>query len=422
MPRKPRCWRPRLHCTAGYNALLEEHKRRFDAKESAFGFSAMCQALTQWRGLTDALQGLNAPPLQVTAKRVSLAVDAFLRRVKSGETAGYPRFKPLQRFAGWGYKTHGDGWTLIQPEGPHGKRRLSGVGEIRIRGKGRFAGPPKTGEVIHKSGTWDLSVTYDVAPEDLARPQGTEAAAFDWGMSTLVARAKADGRRAEIDPPRGLKTKLAAIKALRRTISLEEIEAKAILGLAADQPIPKGTRRPVSAKLKRRYAQVRAIHGKISRQRKDYYHHLTAEWVSRFAFLGTEELAVATLSKAPKAKPDPDHPGGFLPNGAAAKAGLNRGILDAAPSMLLGMLVTKAVEAGSRFALANTRKVKPAQRCHGCGALVKKELSQRTPRCACGCLCGRDENAQSPFCDGFLKAISGLEQPKQNLWGRARFC
>jgi len=29
---------------------------------------------------------------------------------------------------------------------------------------------------------------------------------------------------------------------------------------------------------------------------------------------------------------------------------------------------------------------------------------------------------QSPFCDGFLKAISGLEQPKQNLWGRARFC
>jgi len=153
----------------------------------------------------------------------------------------------------------------------------------------------------------------------------------------------------------------------------------------------------VSAKLKRLYAQVRAIPGKISRQRKDYYHHLTAEWVSRFAFLGTEELAVAKLSKAPKAKPDPDHPGGFLPNGAAAKAGLNRGILDAAPSMLLGMLVTKAVEAGSRFALANTRKVKPAQRCHGCGALVKKELSQRTPRCACGCLCGRDENAAKPL-------------------------
>ena len=41
-----------------YNTLLEKHKRRFDAQESAFGFSAMCKALTPWRGLMDALQGL----------------------------------------------------------------------------------------------------------------------------------------------------------------------------------------------------------------------------------------------------------------------------------------------------------------------------------------------------------------------------
>lgn len=410
-----------LHCRV-YNALLEEHKRRFETKEPVFSFSAMCKALTAWRGLTDSLKGLNAQSLQVTAKRVSLAFDAFFRRVKSGDTAGYPRFKPLQRFAGWGYKTYGDGWKLIQPEGQHGKVRLSGIGEIRMRGKGRFAGTPKTGEVIHKSGTWYVSVTYDVAPEAIARPRGTEAAAFDWGISTLVTLAKADGRMEEIDNPRWLKTKLAAIKALQRTISLEEIEAKTLLGLAADQPIPKGTRLPVSAKLKRLYAQVRAIHGKVSRQRKDFYHKLTAELVSRFAFLGTEELAVANMSKAPKAKPDPDKPGEFLPNGAAAKAGLNRGILDAAPSMLLGMLVTKAVEAGSRFALANTRKVKPTQRCHQCGTLVKKELSERTHRCVCGCLCGRDENTAKTLCVGFLKAISGLEQPKQNLWGRSRFC
>ena len=115
-----------LHCRA-YNALLEEHQRRFKAKEPIFGFSAMCKSLTEWRGYADSLKGLNAQSLQVTAKRVALAFDSFFRRVNAGETPGFPRFKPIQRFGGWGYKTYGDGWKLIQPEGRHGKvRRVSG--------------------------------------------------------------------------------------------------------------------------------------------------------------------------------------------------------------------------------------------------------------------------------------------------------
>jgi putative transposase len=93
-----------LHCRT-HNALLEEHKRRFDAGEKAMGFSAMCKELTAWRGDADALKPLNAQSLQVTAKRVALAFDAFFRRVKAGDTPGYPRFKSLQRFPGWGYKT-----------------------------------------------------------------------------------------------------------------------------------------------------------------------------------------------------------------------------------------------------------------------------------------------------------------------------
>ena len=42
---------------------------------------------------------------------------------------------------------------------------------------------------------------------------------------------------------------------------------------------------------KRLYAQLRAIYRKVARQRHDFYHKLTAILVSRFAFLGTEELA-----------------------------------------------------------------------------------------------------------------------------------
>lgn len=381
-----------LHCRVS-NTLIDEHRRRYETGEKSYCFSAMCKDLTQWRGEVDVLRQINAQSLQVTAKRVALAFDAFFRRIKAGDTPGFPRFKPVQRFTGWGYKTYGDGWKLIQPDGQHGKVRLSGIGEIRLRGQGRFTGAPKTSEVLHKAGKWYLSVTYDVTPEAVARKSGVEAAAFDWGIDTLLTIAKADGTLEEIQNPRWLKTKLDAIKTLQRTISAEEVRAKAQIGLLADEPLKKGQRLPVTAKLKRLYAQLRAIHGKIARQRHDFYHQLTARLVSRFAFLGTEELTVKNMSRTPKGKPDPDKPGEFLPNGAAQKAGLNRGILDAAPSLLLGMLRTKAAEAASVFAEANTREVKPTQRCHRCGIVVKKSLSERTHRCSCGCVCGRDENA-----------------------------
>lgn len=381
-----------LHCRV-HNALLEEHQRRHETGESRFRFSAMCKELTVWRNRTDSLRSLNAQSLQVTAKRVSLAFDAFFRRVKAGDTPGYPRFKSHQRFHGWGYKTYGDGWKLFQPDGRNGKVRLSGIGDIRLRGQGRFTGTPKTAEVLHKGGKWYLSVTYDVAEAAVARQLGSGAAAFDWGIDTLLTLAKADGTLEEIDNPRWLKSRLTSIKTLQRALSAEESKAKAMIGLAPDQPLAKGQRMPVTAKIKRLRAQIRSIHGKISRQRKDFYHKLTTEMVSRFAFIGSEELDVANMTLAPKAKPDPDKPGEFLPNGAAAKAGLNRGILDAAPSMLLGMLRTKAAEAASVFALANTREAKPTQRCHRCGAIVKKTLKERVHRCSCGCECGRDENA-----------------------------
>lgn len=392
-----------LHCRV-YNTLLEEHQRRHEAGEDAYSFPAMCRDLTDWRGYAASLSGQNGHSLQVTAKRVALAFSAFFRRVKAGEEPGYPRFKPLQRFAGWGYKEYGCGWKLHQQNGRHGQVRLSGIGLVPMRGQGRFSGTPKTSEVIHKSGKWYLSVTYTVTPEAIARKRGSEAAAFDWGLTTLLTLAKADGTMSEVDNPRWLKARLVQIKTLQRAISEAETQAKALAGIAENEPMKKGQRFPVTSRLKRLYAQLRAIHAKVSRQRHDFYHQLTKRMVERFAFLGTEELAVKNMTRRSKKKMD--EAGTALPNGSAQKAGLNRSILDAAPSLLLGMLRIKAEEAGSIFAEANTRVVKPTQRCHRCGTLVKKELSERIHRCSCGCSCGRDENAAKTLLRWMLEGNS----------------
>nr|WP_308401145.1 zinc ribbon domain-containing protein [Streptomyces sp. AC512_CC834] len=46
-------------------------------------------------------------------------------------------------------------------------------------------------------------------------------------------------------------------------------------------------------------------------------------------FIAHEDLKIRNMSRSPVPKPAPDRPGTFLPNGAAAKAGLNKSINDA---------------------------------------------------------------------------------------------
>ncbi|MDK2126774.1 zinc ribbon domain-containing protein [Chitinimonas sp. DQS-5] len=57
------------------------------------------------------------------------------------------------------------------------------------------------------------------------------------------------------------------------------------------------------------------------------------------------------------------------------------------------MLGYKAEEAGTRVHLANTRQLKPSQRCAKCWAIVPKKLNQRVHVCPCGHTAPRDQNS-----------------------------
>lgn len=407
-----------LHCRA-YNTFLEAHKARYDAGLPYYGFASMCKDITVWRGYAASLKSLNAQSLQVTAKRVHLSFQAFFRRLKAGDTPGYPRFKNLNRYPGWGYKTHGDGWrffetpkTLCAKNKPRSHvLRLSGIGDLRVRGKGRFDGIPKTAEIIRKQDKWYVSITFDTSMDSVARTAGSETAAFDWGVKTLLTIVKTDDSIEEIDNPKLLQKKLAVLKKLQQIVSLEEIKAKASIGLLPNQDIPKGTRLPITPKLKRLYSQVRSVHAKIANQRHDFYHKLSADLVKRFGFLATEELDVEAMTKAPKPVKD-ETIGAFLPNGAAKKASLNRNILDAAPTKLLTMIATKAEEAASTFKQAVTKELKPTQRCHCCGSIVPKTLEDRWHTCpTCYTHCGRDVNAAKTILRWFLEGNYWLKPP-----------
>jgi putative transposase len=74
---------------------------------------------------------------------------------------------------------------------------------------------------------------------------------------------------------------------------------------------------------------VARLHRKVRRQRLDHAHKTALTLVREHDFIAHEDVKIRNMSKAPTPKPDPEQPGSFLPDGAAAKAGLNRSIADA---------------------------------------------------------------------------------------------
>ncbi len=83
-----------------YNKALEQRIKAYQENNLSLSFYDQCRELIQWRKEDIALSAVNAQSAQVTLKRLSLAFEAFFRRVKKGETPGFPRFKAYHRFSG----------------------------------------------------------------------------------------------------------------------------------------------------------------------------------------------------------------------------------------------------------------------------------------------------------------------------------
>jgi putative transposase len=136
--------------------------------------------------------------------------------------------------------------------------------------------------------------------------------------------------------------------------------------------------------------RVAKAHRKIRNQRQDFLHKESRKLVNRYQIIAFEDLQTTNLVKRPKPKQD-EATGQYLPNGAAAKAGLNKSIVDAGWSQFVQLCTYKAAWAGRTLVLVNPKYT--SQICSGCGAVVKKDLNERWHSCSCGCELDRDINA-----------------------------
>jgi len=151
------------------------------------------------------------------------------------------------------------------------------------------------------------------------------------------------------------------------------------------------SRRQKGSKRRRKaVAQGAKKHQHVRRQRTDFHHKTALALVRQYDTISHEAIQPANLSRRPA--PVPDENGGYLHNGAAQKAGLNKSIHDVGWSCFLSILACKAAWAGKRVEAVNPAYT--SQDCSGCGERIEKALSVRTHVCTnCGLILDRDENA-----------------------------
>ena len=329
-------------------------------------------AIAGWRGL------VHTHEAQTVLKRLDRAFDGFFRRLKAGQAPGFPRFKSADRFPGWGYKEHGNGFrfTFDPPKDGereaqrlgHGRVTLAGVGTMRARGRARAChwGRVLKADVLRDAFGWRLNLVVEA---DARRGEATgPAVGLDWGVACFAALAAEDGSFQRIDNPRLLAAEGDEIRAAQRALST--------LSRA---------RRISKAALKRRRKALARRHARVAARRKDFLHQTTTALARRHSAFFVEDLQIRNMTAT--ARGTVDEPGSRV----AQKAGLNRAILDTAPATFFNLLRTKAAEAGSEFLQANLRRLKPSQRCPRCDAVAAKDLSVRRHDCACGCSMDRDE-------------------------------
>ena len=151
----------------------------------------------------------------------------------------------------------------------------------------------------------------------------------------------------------------------------------------------KGSKRRAKTK-----AKPARCHARVANVRRDTLHKLTTHLATAYGTVVIEDLAVKNMTACPKPKADPENPGHHLENGHAAKAGLNRSILDIAPGELRRQLTYKMGWHGGHLVVAD-RWFPSSKKCSSCKKTkATLSLATRTYRCEhCGLVLDRDHNA-----------------------------
>jgi putative transposase len=330
-------------CRWLYNHLLEAHKTAWEQLQEPLRLYDQQATLPALKAERPTLAGVHSQVLQNVAVRIDLAFQAFFRRVKAGETPGYPRFRGRNRY---------DSFTF--PQVPVGCRldteakrlRIANVGQVKIIHHRPLEGTPKTATIGRSStGKWYVCFACECADRSPLPATGA-VVGIDVGLKAFATLSTGE----EVVNPRFFRQEEHALAKAQRRMGKEE-----------KGTLERAQRRKVVAR----------IHERIAWRRADFAHQHSRRLVNTFDLIAVEDLSVNRMTH----------------HHCLAKS-----IHDAAWSQFTSLLSYKAAWAGREYVAVNPAYT--SQDCSGCGHRQVLSLSDRSYACSCcGLVLDRDLNA-----------------------------
>jgi putative transposase len=338
-----------------YNAALEERREAWRMRKTAIAYGTQSAQLKEIRKADPGGQGRHSfTAQQQTLRRLNTAFDGFFTRVKAGQKAGYPRFKPYGRFDQVTFVA-GDGakWASAADR-KWARARFQGVGEVKVRQHRPVPGTVKQLQVKREDRRWYVIVITSTEPAPL--PKTGRAIGIDLGVTRFLTTSD----REIIANPRLLGQSAEIIADLQRRAAHA---------------------RPGSGNRKRLKRAIAKQWRKVRNSRRDFHHQTARALVNTCDMIALEDLNTAGMTRRPRPKPVPGQPGAFLPNQSAAKAGLNKSILDAGWAQFTDILAAKAEEAERRVVFVNPAGTSIT--CYACGQQCARPQQDTVicPRC-----------------------------------------
>lgn len=330
-------------CRWIYNTALAQRKEAWEKEKRSVSRIEQQVWLKQAKKTDERIREVHSQVAQEVLFRVDRAFAAFFRRVKNGETPGYPRFKGRGRYKSLTYTQFGKGKGASFQDG---ELKLSKIGLVKIKLHREIPGIIKT--VIIKrdaAGKWWAVFAVEI---ELSRQQTHTGPAVGLDVGLEKFAALSDG--SIIENPRHLRKTEERLKRAQRELSRKE----------------KGSRN--RERVRRKLAK---LHAKVRNQRMDFLHKQSRKLVNTYSLIAVEELNIK----------------GMVKNHHLAKS-----ISDAGWGEFISMLEYKAGEAGTKLVKVNPSGT--SQKCSRCGMTVPKELSERVHCCPyCDLTLDRDVNA-----------------------------
>ncbi|HEC64073.1 MAG TPA: transposase [bacterium] len=326
-------------CQILYNVALEQRILLYQCHRKTFSAYDQNRQLPELKKEFPEFKSVGSQVLENVLDRLHKAYQSFFRRIKHGETPGFPRFKAKHRYNSFTLRQAG--WKL---EGQN--LYIRNVGRLKLNLHRPIEGKIKTVTIrLTPTEKWFVSFSCDkVVPKTYSHTAAKVG--IDVGLKNFAVDS--DGH--VIENPKFFNKSQKILRRRQRKLSR----------------CKKGSKQRGKARL-----LVAKAHEKISNQRLDFLHKTANYYVENYDVIHIEALRIDKMIK---------------------NKYLARSIADASWGKFFELLSFKAEEAGRTLVRVDPKDT--SQTCSSCGRKTPKSLSIRVHKCKhCGLVLDRDLNA-----------------------------